>query len=436
MRVSFGGSVVEIEFHASHITFEVGHVRTFECCPRFCRCFRHNVLHLRCNRIGITSGSRRYTAIKGGSCGEYHLHFGGIFHFYAFLGHGHCPSSGHHLHTCVVIYCGEFASKRHLSVFVILGVRRIDIFSCHQGKTEVELVATRSFIVGSHHVVWRRREIATFVFRTGFVGEVDTANTAFDVEETIIIEGLFVGGVEIFTEVVHKDTTEVVITSVVANVSGRTCPNGFLVELDLIHLNSSKKTCSEVTVTQGKRVFHPRIGYPHSRFYVPKREGTFGIEGIVGGIDIFLFGKFVAIGRIGRSRHIVRKGKIERVVDICVAPKANLLAYACTTEGVERISAIAFARNHIISFAKIGTIENRESLCFGCLLHTRHTVVLVSKVVTIFAAKHKVVFCTDKREELCVILATICRRQFSICAFVHEFYTAIFETNVVVGGSF
>ena len=299
----------------------------------------------------------------------------------------------------------------------------------------MELVVTCSFIVGSHHVVWRRREIATFVFRTGFVGEVDTANTAFDVEETIIIEGLFVGGVEIFTEVVHKDATEVVITSVVANDCWRTRPNGFLVQLDLIHFNSAKKTGSEVTITQGKRVFHPGIVSPHCRFNVPKCEGTFGIEGIVGSKGIFLFGKFVAIGRISRGWHIFGKREIERVVDICVAPKANLLAYARTTEGIERITAITFARNHIISFAKIGTIENRESLCFGCLLHTRHTVVLVSKVVTIFTAEHKVLLCTDKGKELCVILATICRRHFCICAFVYEFHTAIFETNVVVGGS-
>ena len=252
MRVSFGGSVVEIEFDASHITFEVGHVRTFECCPRFRGCFRHNVLHLCSNCGGIASGARGYTAIKGRSSGENHLHFGGILHFYAFLCHGHRTPSGHHLHTCVVIYCGEFASKRHLSVFVILGVRGIDIFSCHQGKTEVELVVTRSFIVGSHHVVWSRREIATFVFRTCFVGIVYSANTAFDVEETRVTARLLRRFIEVIAEVVHKDATEVAISAVASHVSGRTCPNGFLIELDLIHLNSSKKTGSEVTITQGK----------------------------------------------------------------------------------------------------------------------------------------------------------------------------------------
>ena len=252
LRVSFGGSVVEIEFHASHITFEVSHVRTFECCPRFCRCFRHNVLHLRCNRIGITNGSRRHTAIKGRCSGENHLHFGGILHFYTFLGHGHRTSSGHHLHTCVVIHRGEFAGKGRFSVFVIFGDRRFDGFSCHQGKTKVKFVGTCGLVVSSYHVIGGRREIAAFVFRTLFVGIVYSANTAFDVEETRVTARLLRRFIEVIAEVVHKDATEVAISAVASHVSGRTRPDGFLVELDLIHLNSSKKTGSEVTITQGK----------------------------------------------------------------------------------------------------------------------------------------------------------------------------------------
>ena len=55
--VLFGGSIVEIEFHASHVAFKVSHVRTLEFCPRFCGCFRHNVLHLCSNCGGITSGA-------------------------------------------------------------------------------------------------------------------------------------------------------------------------------------------------------------------------------------------------------------------------------------------------------------------------------------------------------------------------------------------
>ena len=116
----------------------------------------------------------------------------------------------------------------------------------------MKFVGTCGFIVGSHHVIGGRREIAAFVFRTSFVGIVYSANTAFDVEETRISARLLCRLIEVIAEVVHKDTTEVAISAVASHVSGRTRPDGFLVELDLIHLNSAKKTGSEVTITQGE----------------------------------------------------------------------------------------------------------------------------------------------------------------------------------------
>ena len=116
----------------------------------------------------------------------------------------------------------------------------------------MKFVGTCGFIVGSHHVIGGRREIAAFVFRTSFVGIVYSANTAFDVEETRISARLLCRLIEVIAEVVHKDTTEVAISAVASHVSGRTRPDGFLVELDLIHLNSTKKTGSEVTITQGE----------------------------------------------------------------------------------------------------------------------------------------------------------------------------------------
>ena len=128
------------------------------------------------------------------------------------------------------------------------------------------------------------------------VGEIYTTNAAFDVEESGVSVGLLRSLVEVSAEVVHEDATEVAITSVTSHVGGRTCPNGLLIELDLVYLEAAEKAGTEMTIAQGEGILHPRIAYPHGRFSVPKCEGTFGAEGVVAFICVFVFRKLVTIG--------------------------------------------------------------------------------------------------------------------------------------------
>ena len=136
------------------------------------------------------------------------------------------------------------------------------------------------------------------------VGEIYATYAAFDVEESGVVNRFVCCFVKLSAEVVHEDATEVAITSVASHVGGRTCPNGLLIELDLVYLEAAEKAGTEMTIAQGEGVFHPRIAYPHGRFGVPKCEGTFGAEGVVAFVCVFVFRKLVAICRISGSRHI------------------------------------------------------------------------------------------------------------------------------------
>ena len=351
------------------------------------------------------------------------------------FGHGHRTSGGHHLHACIVEHGGELTGKGHFSVFVIFGVRSIDIFACHQGKAEVELVGACSFIVGSYHIVWRRSKVATFVFRACFVGVVHTANTAFDVEIARVSARFVVAFVEVVADVVHEDTTEVAVSSVASHVSGRTRPDGLLVELDLVHLHSAEKASAEVSIAQGEGVFHPRIVHTHGWFRVPKCEGTFGTEGVVAGKSVFAFGKLVAICRISGRGHVVGKGEVKGIVGVGVVPEANLFAHSRSAERIERIVLVVHACNHVVSFAKCRAIEQGEVQGLCSFLHAGQTIADETYVVAILATEHKALTCADEGKELCRSIVAVVGRNFSINTFVHEFHSAILEANVVVGSS-
>ena len=126
------------------------------------------------------------------------------------------------------------------------------------------------------HLVGGRNEVAALVggcFVAALV--VHTAHAVDDVEVAVICLDRFavVCEREVAALVDDLDGTEVLEVTLVAVGSG-TCPEGLLVELDFIFVESATNGCADLSVAQRQRIFHPGVGHAGmcDGHVVPERE--------------------------------------------------------------------------------------------------------------------------------------------------------------------
>ena len=184
---------------------------------------------------------------------------------------------------------------------------------------QIELAPACGAVTHGHHPVGEGGEVATFIMGKAVGGTViHAADARLQVQVAHVIAHLacFIEA-ELAREVGHQDRAEVLVGAIVEgarHVVGRSLPQGLLVELDFVLLDSSHQAGSQLSVTDGEGVLHPGVSCPliGCRLPVPQGVGVLGAE-CLKSLHVVL-GRFRRTGRrLCMRSHAHEKSREEQI---------------------------------------------------------------------------------------------------------------------------
>ena len=247
----------------------------------------HHLLAQVSNRY--TCGTALGIGCKVGTSSHVHYHLSGTNHLYTILSCQYVSATnGHYTHSSLI------GNGLQLSIKVCIGqatcIRSIgnrtgiDIPARSEREQQMKFLLASSGISCHHHLIRVAHKICAVI--TGHVlvtAANHTTYTFLQVQATnIVLHISILTRKEYTAEILNIDTTEVLVLAITGtialHIAGFTRPQGLLIELDFILVQTSEQASAQLTVSDRQRIFHPDVFHSCccGRNIVPHGHGILG----------------------------------------------------------------------------------------------------------------------------------------------------------------
>ena len=241
--------------------------------------------------------------------------------------------------------------------------------------------------------------------------EVYASHSVDDVEIAIVVlDGFLFGsdsreGAALVLNENGTEVLEVALTNRTA-VCRVSTPQSLLVELDVITKHAASNGCTNLSVTHGKRIFHPSVADTCSSCWrvVPKREV----------VDVAWSCAFLAYTKL-RRQHVGFSNEVEDIVGIGCLPKSDFLADPSSAPLIEVTigrRSCTVPRYLVLAYIVcIGRCFDGKAVAVGSRSGLDATPIVIDTTSRTFVDELKVLFASYEFPQLTLlsILAALCR---------------------------